>query len=172
MGKSIFIVGGARSGKSTYAVELAKKSGKKVVFLATCTYFDKEMKQRIKNHECSRPSSWKVITEGTDICRVIYQESSRAQIILLDCLGLWISNLMAESMKDAEILSEVERLATTLKEVKGPLIIVSNEVGCGLVPPYPSGRKFRDLLGSANQIMAKSADQVYLMQVGLPLQLK
>jgi len=168
----VLIVGGARSGKSTYAVQLAKKSKQKVIFIATCTFKDEEMEGRIKQHRLSRPSSWKVIVEGKNIAAVLQKMNSSKHALVVDCLGLWVSNLLEDKLTDRQIEQEFKKLASVLDKAKGTVILVSNEVGCGLVPAYFLGRRFRDLLGRANQIIAKKADEVFLMQIGFPTQLK
>lgn len=168
----IFIVGGARSGKSSYAVELARKLKQKVTFIATCTYKDKEMDERIINHRRNRPSSWKVITEGRNIAALLQKMSNPQQTLLVDCLGLWVFNLLEANLTDKQIENEFKKLASVLANARGTVILVSNEVGCGLVPSYLIGRRFRDLLGRGNQIIAGAADEVFMMQVGFPIPLK
>ncbi len=172
MRKFIFVVGGVRSGKSSYSVELARSSGGSVVFVATCTFQDEEMAERIKRHQRSRPASWEVITEGMDPGSVIEKAMSLSKVVLVDCLGMWVFNLMERYPEDGSIEAAFEHLSDILRKVKGVVIIVSNEAGCGVVPAYESGRRFRDLIGRLNQIMAREADEVVLMQVGIPAQLK
>ncbi len=168
----VFIVGGARSGKSSYAVDLARKSKQTVVFIATCTYKDEEMDERIKKHRRHRPSSWKVITEGKGIAGLLKKMYSPSRTLVVDCLGLWVFNLLEDKLTDAQIEGEFKKLAAALGKAKGTVILVSNEVGCGLVPSYLIGRRFRDLLGRGNQIIAQSADEVFMMQIGFPTLLK
>ncbi len=168
----VFIVGGARSGKSSYAVQLARKLKQRVSFIATCTYKDEEMDERIAKHRRSRPASWKVITEGKNIAAVLQKMHSPSQTLVLDCLGLWVFNLLEDKLTDSQIEREFKKLGEVLGKAKGTVIVVSNEVGSGLVPPYLAGRRFRDLLGRGNQIIAKKADEVFLMQIGFPTRLK
>ncbi|MBF0571048.1 MAG: bifunctional adenosylcobinamide kinase/adenosylcobinamide-phosphate guanylyltransferase [Candidatus Omnitrophica bacterium] len=172
MKKMVFIVGGARSGKSSHAVNLAKSGGQKVIFLATCTFYDDEMKERIKRHQGSRPASWEVITEGQKIGDVLEKFSSPTTTILVDCLGMWVANLMEFHPQDESLEAEFEKFTRAITEAQGLVIVVSNEVGCGVVPPTAMGRRFRDLLGRLNQIMAQVADEVILMQLGIPTKLK
>lgn len=172
MKKIVFILGGARSGKSSYAVELAKKLNKRTVFIATCTSFDDEMKERIKMHKAQRPKEWKVIEEGKDISSVLTNLKNKYEIILIDCLGMWISNLLSDGLNDKEVEEEVLRLIKSISKFKGVTILVSNEVGMGIVPDNPLARRFRDLLGRANQIIARNADEVIFMQSGIPVVIK
>jgi len=172
MKKFIFILGGARSGKSSYAVELAKRLNKKTVFIATCISFDEEMKKRIKMHKTLRPREWDLIEEGKDISSVLAGFKNKYKVILIDCLGMWLSNLLLDGLKDKEIEKEVFKLINSISKFKGVTIIVSNEVGAGIVPHNPLARKFRDLLGIVNQVMAKNADEVIFMQSGIPVIIK
>ena len=172
MKKFIFILGGARSGKSSYAVELAKRLNKKTVFIATCISFDEEMKERIKMHKTLRPKEWDLIEEGKDISSVLAGFKNKYKVILIDCLGMWLSNLLLDGLKDKEIEKEVFKLINSISKLKGVTIIVSNEVGTGIVPDNPLARKFRDLLGIVNQVMAKNADEVIFMQSGIPVIIK
>ena len=172
MKKIVFILGGARSGKSSYAVELAKRLNKKTVFIATCISFDEEMKERIKMHKTLRPKEWDLIEEGKDISSVLAGFKNKYKVILIDCLGMWLSNLLLDGLKDKEIEKEVFKLINSISKLKGVTIIVSNEVGTGIVPDNPLARKFRDLLGIVNQVMAKNADEVIFMQSGIPVIIK
>lgn len=172
MKKFIFILGGARSGKSSYAVDLAKKLRKRTAFIATCTSPDTEMKKRIKTHKESRPRHWRLIEEGKDINSVLINLKNKYETILVDCLGLWISNLLAENLVDKEIKKEIAELIKSISESKAVVVLVSNEVGAGIVPDNPLARRFRDLLGLANQMVAKKADEVIFMQSGIPMIIK
>jgi len=172
MAKIIFILGGARSGKSSYAIELAKKLRKRTAFIATCVSPDNEMKKRIKVHKKSRPKHWKLIEEGRDIGFCLANLKNEYETILIDCLGLWISNLLAENLTDKEIEKKINSLAQFISRFKANIILVSNEVGSGIVPDNLLARRFRDLLGLANQIMAKIAGEVIFMQSGIPLTIK
>lgn len=172
MRKFIFILGGARSGKSSYAVDLAKKLRKRTALIATCTSPDGEMKKRIKMHEKSRPRQWKVVEEGKDIASALINLKNKYETVLIDCLGLWVSNLLAEDMMDKEIRNHISKLIKSISRLKGITILVSNEVGAGIVPDNPLARRFRDLLGTANQMIAKKADEVVFMQSGIPMIIK
>jgi len=130
------------------------------------------MKERIKMHKPLRPKEWKVIEEGKDINSVLAGFKNKYEVILIDCLGMWISNLLLDGLKDKEIEKEVFRLIKSISKFKGITIIVSNEVGMGIVPHNPLARRFRDLLGMANQIIARNADEVIPMQSGIPVVIK
>jgi len=180
----ILILGGARSGKSFFAQQLATKLRRRVLFIATATPMDEEMRRRIELHQKTRPSAWRTLEAPTGVAKAMREHIADAEVVILDCLTLLVANLMSPSHDPAELegvdYEAVEREMTTeLEAILGcvedssvSLIIVSNEVGAGLVPPYPSGRAFRDLLGEANQFIAERADKVYMMVAGLPLELK
>ncbi len=172
MAKIIFILGGARSGKSSYAIELAKKPRKKTALIATCILPDNEMRKRIKAHQKSRPQHWKLVEEGRNIVPCLAELKNEYGTILVDCLGLWISNLLIANLTDKQIEKEIRKLAKFISVFKANLILVSNEVGSGIVPDNLLARRFRDLLGLANQIIAKIAGEVIFMQSGIPLKIK
>ena len=163
----IFITSGARSGKSQYAVKIAKETGEEVTFVATCIPADNEMRQRIEEHKKARPSGWHTVEEGLNLPEAIAKIAT--PVIILDCLTLWVSNLMGAKMDVEEASKE---LFDTLKKVRGRAIVVSNEVGDGIVPNNRLVRKFRDIAGVVNQWMAQVADEVYLMVVGIPVKIK
>lgn len=172
MRKFIFILGGARSGKSRYATKLAKGLSRKVAYIATCTNPDGEMKKRIKLHRDSRPRHWKVVEEGKDISSALSKLRNKYNVIIIDCLGLFVSNLLSQDLTDSEILKALRKLTRCISQSKAVTILVSNEVGGGIVPDNLLARRFRDLLGLANQMMAKGADEVIFMQSGIPLEIK
>lgn len=174
MGKFIFILGGARSGKSSYAVELAKKFKGKVTFIATALALDKEMKERIKLHKLSRPRSWDVIEEGRKVSEVLTSSKLKGdgKVVLIDCLGLLISNFLTDSLSDKEIEREINKLLEIITGSDFTIILVSNEVGGGIVPANALARRFRDLAGASNQMAAKKADEVIFMQAGIPIKIK
>lgn len=172
MKKFILILGGARSGKSRYAVELAKKFKKRVVFIATATSFDREMKRRIRLHRISRPRHWKLIEEGRDISSVLSKLKGKYEVVLIDCLGLLISNFLVSNLKDKKIEIRIKKLIDTILKLNLTTILVSNEVGSGIVPDNHLARRFRDLLGLSNQMLAKEADEVIFIQAGIPIVIK
>ena len=170
MGKIIFITGGARSGKSALAQKLANGLSRKVTYIATAQARDKEMELRIKIHRKNRPSHWKTVEREKNITELLVRIAGQSEVILLDCLTLLISNLLLSGEK--KILKEIKQLVNEVKKAEVTVLIVSNEVGMGLVPPYPLGRAYRDLLGKTNQVLAAEADRVYLLVAGLPMDIK
>ena len=170
MGRLIFITGGARSGKSVFAQKLANGLSKKVTYIATAQARDKEMELRIKIHRRNRPSHWKTIEKEKDITEVLSRVAKKGEIILLDCLTLLISNLLLSGRKD--VLKKIGQLVSKIKEIKATVLIVSNEVGMGIVPDNKLARRFRDIEGRANQIVAQAADEVYLIVSGISMKIK
>jgi adenosylcobinamide kinase/adenosylcobinamide-phosphate guanylyltransferase len=168
------VLGGARSGKSRYAQSLAAAAGESVLFVATARPEDPEMAARIAHHRMDRPAHWRTLEAPLDV--VAAARSSEAVVVLVDCVTLWISNLLYEhrslerASREKRILDEVELLAAALREREA--FAVSNEVGEGIVPETPLAREFRDLQGQANQILAQEASRVVLLVAGIPLTLK
>jgi len=178
MGRLILILGGARSGKSTHAQRLAKAHGGKVVFIATAEALDAEMRQRITAHQADRPADWQTLEIPYDVGQAFTHLSPPADIVLLDCMTLLVSNLLLleGDIDQPDAVAAEERLDVELRWLleairisRADWIIVSNEVVQGLVPPYPSGRVYRDLLGHANQRLAEQADEVYWIVAGIPV---
>ena len=183
----ILILGGARSGKSTFAEKLAIKSGKSVAFIATASAGDEEMRARIARHRAERPQGWHTLEESLDLAGAVQRASAQADVIVLDCLTLWTSNWLIQQPdfnQDAELalnpflgesaLKEVEAMLRVMRSLPAhqTLIAISNEVGLGLVPAYPLGRVYRDTLGYVNQRLSRAAERVYLMVAGLAVDLK
>jgi len=184
-GRLILITGGARSGKSVFAEKMAAASGKKVIYLATATIGDEEMLQRVERHRRRRPPEWVTIEEPLEVAGIISENNDPGRLILVDCLALLVNNLLFQdrdlpagenfefSSHDKErVLSAIRRLSRVAGEVMADVVLVTNEVGWGLVPSYPAGRVYRDLLGLANQQMACVADAVYLVVSGLAVEIK
>ena len=171
MKKIVFITGGARSGKSTLAVELARKRRGPVVFVASCEPADIEMRERVRKHRRDRPAAWKTIEEPVDLAGAVRSASS-AGVVIVDCLTLWVSNLMARRMKEPEILRLTADLTDAARKGKASVIIVSNEVGWGIVPTNKTARLFRDIAGRVHQAVARESDEVYLTVAGLPVKIK
>jgi adenosylcobinamide kinase/adenosylcobinamide-phosphate guanylyltransferase len=172
-----FILGGARSGKSHFAQELAAKLGKRVLFVATGEALDEEMRVRIETHKRSRTPTWKTLETPTGVAKAMKGKIGDAEIVIIDCMTLLVSNLMGTGDMNAETLekkitAELEELVAFMRTTKAHFIIVSNEVGLGVVPAYPAGRVYRDALGLANQMLARNADEVYFMVAGIPIPLK
>lgn len=163
------ILGGARSGKSSFALDLARDK-EAVAFIATALPLDEEMDKRIRHHKEERPSHWKTIEEPIDLLTVI-RGLNNVEIIILDCLTMWVSNLL-ERYTDEEIIRMAEEIAKYSRDLKSEVITISNEVGLGIVPEYPIGRRYRDLLGRVNQTFAKYSNKVFFMIAGIPLEVK
>ncbi len=177
--KITLLLGGARSGKSSYAQALAENSGKSVTYLATAQALDDEMSARIKKHQSERPVHWQTLEIPLEIASHVGQIKS--DVVILDCMTLLATNLLMQFVKDdlvdeapfaESIHKEVDNLLTAIRNGKQDWIIVSNEIGLGLVPPYQMGRVYRDLLGWANQRLAREADNVIFMVAGIPMGVK
>jgi adenosylcobinamide kinase/adenosylcobinamide-phosphate guanylyltransferase len=173
MGKRmIFITGGCRSGKSRYALSYANQHFSKKLFLATCEVLDEEMAQRIENHKKMRGPEWQTVEEPVNIIDKIKKEGADSEVILIDCLTLWLYNLLMKWDDDSRIKEETETLIDMLKKSDASFILVSNEVGMGIVPADPLSRRYRDLLGTMNQRIAEALDTVIFMVSGIPIFLK
>ena len=166
MTELIFVTGGARSGKSSFALEKAiELGGDDVTFVATAERSDDEMTDRIARHQFQRPNAWETIESP----REVNLTDLKSRVVLLDCLSLFVSNLLLDGLEEEMIL---ERVRHTFDSRTQTLIVVSNEVGMGLVPEYPLGRQFRDALGRANQLVARASTQAFFLVAGIPLRLK
>ncbi len=163
------ILGGARSGKSRYALELGEALEGDRVFVATAQAFDADMKGRISKHQADRDESWLTVEEHVEIWDVISSRAQPGRVIVVDCLTLWLNNLM---LFERDVGADFDRLIECLEDVRGQLILVSNEIGLGLVPDTPLGREFRDLHGRMNQRVAEACDRVLFMVAGLPMVMK
>jgi adenosylcobinamide kinase/adenosylcobinamide-phosphate guanylyltransferase len=163
------VLGGARSGKSAFAERQIHDSGLTRVYLATATAGDDEMTTRIAQHRKQRGDGWITVEEPLALVDALTREATHGRAVLVDCLTLWLSNLMFAE-RDPEI--EARRLVRFLGVAKYPIVFVSNEVGLGLVPETPLGRAFRDAQGRLNQIVAAAVPQVVFIAAGLPLWLK
>ena len=179
------VLGGARSGKSSFAQQIAwQRGGYDVIYLATALSGDEEMAARIKDHRQSRPIEWKTIEEPLQVSK-IFSALPPGQVVVLDCLTILISNILlreaeagptdfdfAAAGNEKEVFLEIEMMLKHSREKKLDLIMVSNEVGQSLVPTYRLGRLYRDVVGRANQLLAGVAEQVYLLYAGLPVEIK
>ena len=196
MSKFTLITGGARSGKSTFAELLAAQAKSKVIYIATARIWDGEMALRVKKHQEQRPSSWLLIEEPLNVQDTLTQLKDEEGVVLLDCVTLWLTNLLLAGQVEQsnhsdqsapsdlqnsrhiynhlepQILATVQDVARLAQEIKPKVIFVTNEVGQGIVPENPLGRAYRDLAGRSNQILARSADHVYMVVAGLPMDLK
>lgn len=189
MSNLTLITGGARSGKSTFAELLAAHPGLPVVYIATAQVYDDEMALRVKKHREQRPSDWELVEEPYDISSVFHQYQRSKGVLLLDCVTLWLTNLLLADnreesfeatvqdsllyeMRERKILDQVRDVAQLAQEIEPLVILVTNEVGQGIVPDNPLSRAYRDLAGRANQILARSADKVYYVIAGYPFEVK
>ena len=177
--KLTLILGGARSGKSSYAQQLAEESGQSVTFLATAQALDEEMSARIQKHRVDRPVHWQTLEVPCDIASHVSEIKS--EIVILDCVTLLISNLLMQFVKEdlveeapfmRTVQKEINELVEALRQQNQDWLVISNEVGLGLVPPYQMGRVYRDGIGWANQRLAREADRVTFMVAGIPTTVK
>ena len=171
------ILGGARSGKSSFAEQIACESGKSVLFIATAAADDDEMAKRINNHKASRPAMWQTLELSHNLGKNI--KAPIAEIVIVDCVTLLVSNILVPLPENtsAEIVMhniqiEIEELIAAQERLGGQWMVISNEVGLGVVPPYPLGRIYRDALGFANQALARVAKRVIFMIAGIPMVIK
>ena len=180
---NILIVGGARSGKSRFAQEVGRKLGGAVLFVATAEAGDEEMSERIEEHQRERPATWRTLEANSHVGRRIEQEIGDAQVVIVDCITLLVSNIFSQhgdqaleriekSVLERQVMAELNELLECMRKIDANFVIVSNEVGLGLVPTSRMGRLYRDLLGKANQMLAQCADEVYLMVAGLPMKIE
>ncbi len=171
-GSVTLVLGGARSGKSRYAQQLAEQS-QRVVFVATAKALDDEMRAKIERHKEDRPKDWLTVEEPLELPMVLAEHEVNCDVIVIDCLTIFVANLMeAEGENIAGIDGGIAALCEALRRVRCNVVLVSNEVGSGVHPVSPLGRVYRDLLGEVNQRIARIADDVVLMVAGLPLALK
>ena len=182
MSQFTLVTGGAKSGKSSFAELLAAQAKRPVIYIATAQIRDEEMAHRVKKHQEQRPSTWQLIEEPQNIRDTLFQFKDNDGIILLDCVTLWLTNLLLAGQAEnddhkfnnvePQILATVQDVARLAQDIKPRVIFVTNEVGQGIVPEYPLARAYRDLAGRSNQILAQSADYVYLVVAGLPIEIK
>jgi len=164
-----FILGGARSGKSRRAQMLAEALGGGFVFIATAQSFDDEMRDRIARHRTDRDQRWMTVEAPIDLARAIRDHAAPGQVLLIDCLTLWLTNLL---LADRDTTAAIDDLVAALANASCPVFVVSNEVGLGIVPDNALARQFRDLAGHLHQRIAQVADRVEWMVAGLSLQMK
>lgn len=185
MGKLILVTGGARSGKSTYAEGLVRSFGENILYIATAIAFDEEMKERVRLHRLQRPAAWETLEAFRDFGGILPELLNGRDAVLLDCITNMVSNIMLqrdmewENMNTVEI-SGVERdvseqtseLLSVIKGSEIPFVLVTNELGMGVVPATVLGRAVRDIAGRTNQLFAREADEVYLLVSGIPVRIK
>lgn len=178
------VTGGARSGKSAFAEKYAAHLGREGIYIATSQSFDEEMKQRIERHRIRRSHSgfsWTTVEEPHELGSILLGYGTEAdvqagnKVILVDCLTLWLTNWLLLTDKEDSIVGvpyEIDALVDVLSAYSGHVILVTNEVGSGIVPPHPLGREFRDLAGWMNQRVAQVCEQVFFVTAGIPIELK
>jgi adenosyl cobinamide kinase/adenosyl cobinamide phosphate guanylyltransferase len=167
-----FITGGASSGKSGFAVNMFGDR-KDVTFIATGLRTDTEMEQRISAHRAQRPPSWKTIEEPLDLISALKRADPAHEVVLIDCLTMWISNLLhMEKHSAQEVIGEAEKVVSFLKSLEKTVVVVSNELGMGVIPPSAVGREFRKIAGEVNQLFARDSEAAYLVLSGLGLRLR
>ena len=168
-----FYTGGCRSGKSRAALERADQIGAhRKLFIATCQPLDGEMRTRIERHRQERDRIWETFEEPVDIANLIRTHSDPQTVILVDCLTLWLTNLILQDVDDTALQRQIETLADSLSDARGPVLLVANEVGLGIVPENAVSRRFRDWAGSLNQRVAQCAQRVVWTVAGIPVQIK
>lgn len=174
--KIVLVIGGARSGKSDYAQQVAIRIGGKVLFCATAEPLDDEMKARIEAHKKSRPPDWDTLEATRHLGDTLDESGCIYNTVVIDCITLLIANCLGDTQINADpetaAREEIGRLINTIVRRQSSYILVTNEVGNGLVPDNKLGRTYRDALGRANQMLAKCADEVYMMVAGLPVKIK
>ncbi|MDD2582770.1 MAG: bifunctional adenosylcobinamide kinase/adenosylcobinamide-phosphate guanylyltransferase [Desulfuromonadaceae bacterium] len=177
MARTILITGGARSGKSAFAEKLAWEFGAPLGYLATARTLDSEMDERVRRHRERRGSEWSTIEEPLNLSQALARCDGQYRAILVDCVTLWLSNLLFKYEDAGELIEErihedLQRLKGTLNGMVTPVVLVSNEVGMGIVPDNAMARMFRDIAGTTNQALAAAADEVHAVISGIPLRLK
>ena len=171
MTRSLFIVGGARSGKSRFAIERFSPDDR-VVFVATAEARDEEMAKRIARHRAERPSRWSTLEEPIELVSRLRDLDEGYDVVIVDCLTLWVSNLLLRGERDDAILERADALAGLIRNRRSSITVVSNEVGEGVHPETAAGLRFRDALGRVNQQVAAACETVVLMVAGIPLTVK
>ncbi|MBA1155932.1 bifunctional adenosylcobinamide kinase/adenosylcobinamide-phosphate guanylyltransferase [Microvirga mediterraneensis] len=167
--RRVLVVGGARSGKSRTALQLAESVSPERTYIATAQAYDEEMRERIAQHRAERDGSWRTVDAPLDLVAAIRAQTAPGQAVLVDCLTLWLSNIVLAERDPAH---ESNLLVQAVRDAGGPLILVSNEVGQGIVPATPLGRRFRDEQGRLNQQIAEVCDAVVFVAAGCPILLK
>lgn len=170
--KVYFITGGAKSGKSAFAEKLASELPGKRAYIATAQALDEEMAAKIERHRSDRAGAWDTFEEPLAVGTLLQRLAGEYEVVLLDCLTLWLSNVMLSTDADSVVVAHVDSLVGAIKEFPGVCIIVSNEVGLGIVPDNTLARRFRDFAGMLNQKTAQRADEVYLAVAGIAVKIK
>ncbi|MEJ2222909.1 MAG: bifunctional adenosylcobinamide kinase/adenosylcobinamide-phosphate guanylyltransferase [Desulfobacterales bacterium] len=173
MKEIVFVIGGCRSGKSTYAMQTAERvPAEQKIFIATCVPRDDEMKRRVARHQKERSQNWVTVEAPLNLPEAIRQNSRSGDVILVDCLTLWVSNLLMETGDESKIEETISQFINAIEKAAGPIVLVSNEVGTGIVPENALARQYRDIIGRVNQDVAKTAGRVIWMVAGIPVTVK
>lgn len=172
MGKITLILGGVKSGKSNYSLEIAKREGPRVAFIATSPYCDEETIERIKKHQLSRPIDWNTFEETRNIAPILININDKFDTVLIDCLTLYVSSFIWDGFDENTFKTSLNEIIEILKSTNYNTIIVSNEVGLSVHPDNHTARLFIDIMGKANQMVSASADEVYFLIAGIPVKLK
>jgi adenosylcobinamide kinase/adenosylcobinamide-phosphate guanylyltransferase len=167
--RRVLVLGGARSGKSSTALRLAETSRRQKILVATAQAHDGEMAERIERHRAERGADWRVVEEPLDLAEAVRSEVRSDRVVVIDCLTLWLSNIVLAGLDPDDAAMT---LSAAIAAAQGPLVLVTNEVGQGIVPATPLGRSFRDLQGRLNQKMAAISDAVVLVAAGCPVLIK
>ena len=172
MSRFVFVTGGARSGKSDFAMRLAEEASRDRVYVATARALDPEMEDRVRRHREARGDGWRTVEEPLDIVGAVSVAGGGA--VVVDCLTLWLTNMLMEDGDGFEDVaaSKAAELAASIKRIPGTTVVVSNEVGLGIVPSDALTRKFRDAAGRVNRVVAEAADEVFIVVSGIPLKIK
>ncbi len=179
MGKIILVTGGARSGKSTFAERYVAKYGNKIGYIATAQIYDEEMEYRVQLHQNRRPKEWATFESPFDAQNIVLEQGNSYDMFLFDCMTIYISNILSKVDDLAEfdkiyelVVGKVNELIKAIRESSTTVVIVTNEVGAGIVPENKLARIYRDLSGLANQMLAEAAEDVYLVVSGMPVNIK
>ncbi|MFC1479385.1 bifunctional adenosylcobinamide kinase/adenosylcobinamide-phosphate guanylyltransferase [Planctomycetota bacterium] len=170
--EKVFVLGGCRSGKSRFALACAEREGKNRIFIATLQPGDEEMKERIKRHQRDRGENWHTAEAPIELAATLKEHAQEGNVVLIDCLTLWISNLLIAGHTTEEILAKAEKLSKVVDSSPCTVILVSNKVGSGVVPDNRLGRDFRDAAGLVNQEIARICSKVVLVTAGIPQVIK
>lgn len=173
MRQTLLVTGGCRSGKSRFALEFAASLGlEKKVFVATCVPGDEEMRARVRRHQAARGAGWQTVEAPVALPEAVVSAALTGGIVLIDCLTMWVSNLMTAGLSDEEIDARSNELVDAIRTAGCSVVLVSNEVGTGIVPANDVARRFRDVAGLVNQKVAAAVDNVVLMVAGIPVAIK
>ncbi|MFO7838421.1 MAG: bifunctional adenosylcobinamide kinase/adenosylcobinamide-phosphate guanylyltransferase [Desulfosalsimonadaceae bacterium] len=173
MGETTLVLGGCRSGKSSHALGLVQsRGGRHNCFIATCIARDEEMRNRVERHQAERGDCWHTVEAPLNLAKAVHEHAHSADAVLVDCLTLWVNNMLMEELNDTGVCERVEDLCAALDSAQSPVFLVSNEVGAGIVPENPLARRFRDLTGLANQRVAACVGQVIWMVAGIAVKIK